>query len=55
MLLDMVPYRSVGVTYDPANYAYSGEDPYQALLAIEDRVVYRLHALEGRCPTRNRG
>ena len=39
-LLDMVPYQSVGVTYDPANYAYSGEDPYQALLAIEDRVVY---------------
>ena len=39
-LLDLVPYKSVGVTYDPANYAYSGEDPYQALLAIEDRVVY---------------
>ena len=39
-LLDMVPYQSVGVTYDPANYAYGGEDPYEALLAIEDRVVY---------------
>ena len=39
-LLDMVPYESVGVTYDPANYAYGGEDPYEALLAIQDRVVY---------------
>lgn len=39
-LLDMVPYKSVGVTYDPANYAYSGSDPYEALLAVEDRVVY---------------
>jgi sugar phosphate isomerase/epimerase len=39
-LLDMVPYKSVGVTYDPANYAYGGEDPYEALLAIQDRVVY---------------
>ncbi|WP_089718716.1 sugar phosphate isomerase/epimerase family protein [Candidatus Entotheonella palauensis] len=39
-LLDMVPYESVGVTYDPANYAYGGEDPHAALLAIQDRVVY---------------
>ena len=39
-LLDMVPYQSVGVCYDPANYAYSGEDPYAALLEVQDRVVY---------------
>ena len=39
-LLDMVPYEAVGVTYDPANYAYGGEDPYAALLAIQDRVLY---------------
>ncbi len=39
-LLDMVPYRSIGACYDPANYAYSGSDPYEALLAIQDRVVY---------------
>ena len=39
-LLDMVPYQEVGVTYDPANYAASGSDPYEALLAIGDRVRY---------------
>ncbi len=39
-LLDMTPYESVGVTYDPANYAYGGEDPYAALLAVQDRVLY---------------
>ena len=39
-LLDMVPHREIGVTYDPANYAFGGEDPYQALLAVQDRVVY---------------
>ena len=39
-LLDMVPFSSVGVTYDPANYAYSGEDPYAALEAVKDRVLY---------------
>ena len=39
-LLDMVPYQEVGVTYDPANLAYGGEDPYEALLAFKDRVVY---------------
>ena len=39
-LLDMVPCESVGVTYDPANFAYGGEDPYEALLAVQDRVVY---------------
>ena len=40
MLLDMIPYKAVGVTYDPANFAYGGEDPYQALQALEGRVVY---------------
>ncbi len=39
-LLDMVPFQEVGVTYDPANYAASGSDPYEALLAIGDRVRY---------------
>ena len=39
-LLDMVPYQEVGVTYDPANYAASGSDPYEALLTIGDRVLY---------------
>ena len=39
-LLDMVPFPSVGVTYDPANYAYGGEDPYAALQAVKDRVLY---------------
>jgi sugar phosphate isomerase/epimerase len=39
-LLDRVPFKSVGVTYDPANYAYGGEDPYVALQAVKDRVVY---------------
>ena len=39
-LLDMVPYESVGVTFDPANFAYGGEDPYDALLQIEDRIKY---------------
>ena len=39
-LLDMVPHKEVGVTYDPANYAASGSDPYEALLAIGDRVRY---------------
>ena len=39
-LLDAVPFSSVGVTYDPANYAYGGEDPYAALLAVKDRVLY---------------
>ena len=39
-LLDMVPHKEVGVTYDPANYAFGGEDPYQALLTVQDRVVY---------------
>ena len=39
-LLDMVPHKEVGVTYDPANYAFGGEDPYQALMAVQDRVVY---------------
>ena len=39
-LLDMVPFPSVGVTYDPANYAYGGEDPYAALEAVKDRVLY---------------
>ena len=39
-LLDMVPYQEVGVTYDPANYAASGSDPYDALLVIGDRVRY---------------
>ena len=39
-LLDMVPHDAVGVTYDPANFAYGGEDPYQALLAVKDRVLY---------------
>lgn len=39
-LLDLVPHEEVGVTYDPANYAIGGEDPYQALLTVQDRVVY---------------
>lgn len=39
-LLDMVSFASVGVTYDPANYAYGGEDPYAALQAVRDRVLY---------------
>ena len=39
-LLDMVPYKEVGVTYDPANYAYGGGDPYEALKLTGDRVVY---------------
>ena len=39
-LLDLVPCASVGVTYDPANYAYGGEDPYAALQAVKDRVLY---------------
>ena len=39
-LLDMVPYQEVGVTYDPANYAAAGGDPYEALKLTEDRVVY---------------
>ena len=39
-LLDMVLHDSVGVTYDPANFAYGGEDPYQALLAVKDRILY---------------
>ena len=39
-LLDMIPYESVGVTFDPANFAYGGEDPYHALLQIEDRIKY---------------
>ncbi len=39
-LLDMVPHKEVGVTYDPANFAFGGEDPYQALMAVQDRVVY---------------
>ena len=39
-LLNMVPHQEVVVTYDPANYAYGGEDPYEALKLIEDRVVY---------------
>ena len=39
-LLDMVPFRSVGVTFDPANFAIAGEDPYQALRLLENRIVY---------------
>ena len=39
-LLDMVPHREIGVTFDPANSAFGGEDPYPALLAVQDRVVY---------------
>ncbi len=39
-LLDMVPHPEIGVTFDPANYAFGGEDPFQALLAVQDRVVY---------------
>lgn len=39
-LLDMVPFQSVGVTFDPANFAIAGEDPYQALRLLEDRIVY---------------
>ena len=38
-LLDMVPSSAIGVTYDPANLAYGGEDPYGALLDFQDRVV----------------
>ena len=39
-LLDMVPSPAVGVTYDPANYAYGGEHPYAALQAVLERVQY---------------
>ena len=39
-LLDRVSFPSVGVTYDPANYAYGGEDPCAALQAVRDRVLY---------------
>ncbi len=44
-ILDMVPYREIGVTYDPANFYgfnpdFEGVDPYQALLYFKDRVVY---------------
>jgi sugar phosphate isomerase/epimerase len=39
-LLDMVPFESVGVTFDPANFAIAGEDPYHALRLLEDRIVY---------------
>jgi len=39
-LLDMIPYEEVGVNYDPANFAYVGTDPYEALLPIQDRIVY---------------
>ena len=43
--VDMVPYREIGVTFDPANFYgfnpdFEGVDPYQALLYFKDRVVY---------------
>jgi len=36
----MISYEEVGVNYDPANFAYVGIDPYNALLPIQDRIVY---------------
>lgn len=39
-VFERIFYRpAIGVTYDPANLAYAGDDPYKALLAFQDRVV----------------
>ena len=54
-LLDMVPHREIGVTFDPANYAFGGEDPYQALLAVQDRVVYTHWKDVAEAPDKPRG
>ncbi len=54
-LLDMVPHKEVGVTYDPANYAIGGEDPYQALLTVQDRVVYTHWKDVARAPENPKG
>ncbi|MDE2925729.1 MAG: sugar phosphate isomerase/epimerase [Acidobacteriota bacterium] len=54
-LLDMVPHREIGVTFDPANYAFGGEDPYQALLAVQDRVVYTHWKDVAQAPDKPRG
>lgn len=54
-LLDMVPHPEIGVTFDPANYAFGGEDPYQALLAVEDRVVYTHWKDVAQAPDKPRG
>ncbi len=54
-LLDMVPHKEVGVTYDPANFAIGGEDPYQALMAVQDRVVYTHWKDVGQAPQNPEG
>jgi len=54
-LLDMVPHQEIGVTFDPANYAFGGEDPYQALLAVQDRVVYTHWKDVAQAPDKPRG
>lgn len=39
-LLDAADHDNVGTLFDPCNYARMGEDPLEALLKIQDRVVY---------------
>jgi sugar phosphate isomerase/epimerase len=39
-LLDAADHENVGTLFDPCNYARMGEDPLEALLKIQDRVVY---------------
>lgn len=44
-ILDNVPYKEIGVLYDPANFHgfnpdFDGVDPFKALEYFKDRVVY---------------
>ena len=44
-ILDLVPYKEIGVLYDPANFHgfnrdFKGVDPYEALQYFKNRVVY---------------
>lgn len=39
-LLDAADRDNVGTLFDPCNYARMGEDPLEALLNIQDRIVY---------------
>ena len=40
-LLDLVgDLDAVGLTYDPANFAYTGADPLRGLTAVGERVTY---------------
>ena len=39
-IMESISSDAVGLNYDPANFAHSGEDPVEAVRALKDYIVY---------------